>query len=67
MWEEVQGPDQPSATYEPTIIQLERVREAAEKAKFELSSTTQTEINLPFIIADVSGPKHINKASVVTI
>jgi molecular chaperone DnaK (HSP70) len=65
MWEEVQGPDQPSATYEPTIIQ--RVREAAEKAKFELSSTTQTEINLPFITADVSGPKHINKASVVTI
>ncbi|KAF9517621.1 hypothetical protein BS47DRAFT_467243 [Hydnum rufescens UP504] len=39
---------------------LQRIREAAEKAKIELSSTAQTEINLPFITADASGPKHIN-------
>jgi molecular chaperone DnaK len=39
---------------------IQRVREAAEKAKIELSSTTQTEINLPFITADASGPNHIN-------
>ncbi|MGH2536401.1 MAG: molecular chaperone DnaK [Candidatus Promineifilaceae bacterium] len=38
---------------------LQRVREAAEKAKVELSSTMQTEINLPFITADASGPKHL--------
>ena len=41
-------------------LALQRVREAAEKAKIELSSTTQTEINLPFITADASGPKHLN-------
>ncbi|CDO68854.1 hypothetical protein BN946_scf185035.g7 [Trametes cinnabarina] len=41
-------------------VALQRIREAAEKAKVELSSTTQTEINLPFITADASGPKHIN-------
>ena len=39
---------------------LQRLREAAEKAKIELSSTVQTEINLPFITADASGPKHLN-------
>ena len=39
---------------------MQRVREAAEKAKIELSSTTQTDINLPFITADKTGPKHIN-------
>ncbi|THU86924.1 HSP70-domain-containing protein [Dendrothele bispora CBS 962.96] len=39
---------------------IQRIREAAEKAKTELSSTTQTEINLPFITADASGPKHIS-------
>lgn len=39
---------------------LQRVREAAEKAKIELSSTTQTEINLPYIFNDASGPKHMN-------
>ncbi|KAF5321061.1 hypothetical protein D9619_001668 [Psilocybe cf. subviscida] len=39
---------------------IQRVREAAEKAKIELSSTTQTEINLPFITADASGAKHLN-------
>ncbi len=38
---------------------LQRVREAAEKAKIELSSTMQTEINLPFVTADASGPKHM--------
>ncbi|KAG7091148.1 hypothetical protein E1B28_010202 [Marasmius oreades] len=39
---------------------IQRIREAAEKAKIELSSTAQTEINLPFITADASGPKHVN-------
>ncbi|KAH8827934.1 heat shock protein 70 family [Flagelloscypha sp. PMI_526] len=39
---------------------IQRIREAAEKAKVELSSTAQTEVNLPFITADASGPKHIN-------
>ncbi|CAD6567510.1 MAG: 70-kilodalton heat shock protein [Cyphobasidiales sp. Tagirdzhanova-0007] len=39
---------------------IQRIREAAEKAKIELSSTAQTEISLPFITADASGPKHIN-------
>ena len=39
---------------------LQRLKEAAEKAKIELSSTTQTDINLPFITADASGPKHLN-------
>jgi len=38
---------------------LQRLKEAAEKAKIELSSATQTEINLPFITADASGPKHL--------
>jgi molecular chaperone DnaK len=38
---------------------LQRLREAAEKAKIELSSTTETEINLPFISADANGPKHL--------
>ena len=40
-------------------LALQRLREAAEKAKIELSSATQTEINLPFITADKSGPKHL--------
>jgi molecular chaperone DnaK len=40
-------------------LALQRLKEAAEKAKIELSSTTQTEINLPFITADQSGPKHL--------
>ncbi|MBX6723297.1 MAG: molecular chaperone DnaK, partial [Dactylosporangium sp.] len=39
---------------------LQRLKEAAEKAKMELSSTMQTDINLPFITADQSGPKHLN-------
>ena len=41
-------------------LAVQRVREAAEKAKIELSSASQTEVNLPFITADKSGPKHIN-------
>ena len=41
-------------------LAIQRVREAAEKAKCELSSTAQTEINLPFITADKTGPKHLN-------
>jgi len=40
-------------------LALQRLKEAAEKAKIELSSATQTEINLPFITADQSGPKHL--------
>jgi molecular chaperone DnaK len=41
-------------------LAMQRLREAAEKAKCELSSTLQTEINLPYITADASGPKHLN-------
>src|SRR3982750_1115303 len=40
-------------------LALQRLKEAAEKAKIELSSTTQTEVNLPFITADATGPKHL--------
>ena len=40
-------------------LALQRLKEAAEKAKIELSSTTQTEVNLPYITADASGPKHM--------
>jgi molecular chaperone DnaK len=39
---------------------LQRLKEAAEKAKHELSSSTETDVNLPFIMADASGPKHMN-------
>src|SRR5690606_36669001 len=41
-------------------LALQRLKEAAEKAKIELSSATQTEVNLPFITADQNGPKHLN-------
>lgn len=41
------------------FMALQRLREAAEKAKHELSSTTETEINIPFITSDASGPKHL--------
>jgi molecular chaperone DnaK len=41
-------------------LALQRLKEAAEKAKIELSSSIQTEVNLPFITADQSGPKHLN-------
>ena len=42
------------------VLALQRLKEAAEKAKIELSNTTQTDINLPYITADASGPKHLN-------
>ncbi|WP_322998000.1 molecular chaperone DnaK [Castellaniella sp.] len=42
------------------VLAMQRLKEAAEKAKIELSSTQQTEINLPYITADASGPKHLN-------
>ena len=42
------------------MLALQRLKEAAEKAKIELSSSQQTEINLPYITADASGPKHLN-------
>jgi molecular chaperone DnaK len=42
-------------------IALQRLKEAAEKAKVELSSSTQTEINLPYITATATGPKHLVK------
>lgn len=41
-------------------LALQRLKESAEKAKIELSSTQQTEVNLPYITADASGPKHLN-------
>ena len=41
-------------------LAMQRLKEAAEKAKIELSSATQTEVNLPYITADASGPKHLN-------
>ncbi len=41
-------------------LAMQRLREAAEKAKIELSSSQQTEVNLPYITADASGPKHLN-------
>lgn len=41
-------------------VALQRIKEAAEKAKHELSSSDETEINLPFIIADANGPRHLN-------
>jgi molecular chaperone DnaK len=40
-------------------LALQRLKDAAEKAKIELSSAQQTEVNLPFITADASGPKHL--------
>ncbi|OZB72414.1 MAG: molecular chaperone DnaK [Thiomonas sp. 13-64-67] len=42
------------------VLALQRLKDAAEKAKIELSSSTQTEINLPYVTADASGPKHLN-------
>src|SRR5690606_22265035 len=42
------------------MLALQRLKEAAEKAKIELSSAQQTEINLPYITADASGPKHLS-------
>ena len=42
------------------VLALQRLKEAAEKAKIELSSSTQTDVNLPYVTADASGPKHLN-------
>ena len=42
------------------VLALQRLKDAAEKAKIELSSSQQTEINLPYVTADASGPKHLN-------
>jgi len=42
------------------VLALQRLKDSAEKAKIELSSSTQTEINLPYVTADASGPKHLN-------
>jgi len=42
------------------VLALQRLKEAAEKAKIELSNSTQTDINLPYITADATGPKHLN-------
>ena len=42
------------------VLALQRLKEAAEKAKIELSSSQQTDVNLPYITADASGPKHLN-------
>ncbi len=42
------------------VLALQRLKEAAEKAKIELSSNTQTDINLPYITADANGPRHLN-------
>ena len=41
-------------------LALQRLKEAAEKAKVELSSSSQTDVNLPYITADATGPKHLN-------
>ncbi|MCQ4437878.1 Hsp70 family protein, partial [Clostridioides difficile] len=42
------------------VLALQRLKEAAEKAKIELSSGQQTAINLPYLTADAAGPKHLN-------
>ena len=42
------------------VLALQRLKEAAEKAKIELSNSTQTDVNLPYITADATGPKHLN-------
>ena len=48
------------STCATTSMALQRLKEAAEKAKMELSTSMETEINLPFITADATGPKHLN-------
>jgi len=45
---------------------LQRLKEAAENAKKELSAATETEVNLPFITADASGPKHLVKTKALS-
>ena len=49
----------PGAEARPAPRTPQRLREAAEKAKIELSSTASTDVNLPFITADATGPKHL--------
>lgn len=46
---------------------MQRLKEAAEKAKIELSSSTQTDINLPYLTMDASGPKHMNLKVILII
>jgi molecular chaperone DnaK len=52
--------DNPGIDLRKDPMALQRLREAAEKAKCELSSTPETDINLPFVTADATGPKHLN-------
>ncbi|MFD2261650.1 molecular chaperone DnaK [Lacibacterium aquatile] len=52
--------DNPGIDLRGDKLALQRLKEAAEKAKIELSTATQTEVNLPFITADQTGPKHLN-------
>jgi molecular chaperone DnaK len=49
-----------ASTCRKDVLALQRLKEAAEKAKIELSPAQQTDINLPYITADASGPKHLN-------
>lgn len=52
--------ENPGSDLRSDNMALQRLKEAAEKAKHELSSSTDTDVNLPFIIADATGPKHLN-------
>jgi molecular chaperone DnaK len=52
--------ENPGADLRRDKMALQRLKEAAEKAKHELSSSTETDVNLPFIMADATGPKHLN-------
>ncbi len=52
--------ENPGADLRKDNMALQRLKEAAEKAKHELSSSTETDVNLPFIMADATGPKHLN-------
>src|SRR5262245_11219301 len=54
------GRDNSGADLRRDKMALQRLKEAAEKAKHELSSSTETDVNLPFIMADATGPKHMN-------
>ena len=54
------GQDNGGADLRKDKMALQRLKEAAEKAKHELSSSTETDVNLPFIMADATGPKHLN-------
>ena len=54
------GQDNAGADLRKDKMALQRLKEAAEKAKHELSSSTETDVNLPFIMADATGPKHLN-------